>query len=150
MYPWTEVSVTEHTRGTLCTCPCISSTRRSPDAEFMFVWFFYLFKTVNPPATKASAAYPSLRVCNEGDYVKTQMYASLSVDVSPSKANQPIELHWDRRISRALRFITSPIIVSRQPAGSEDEPVMRVFRCVYATRYHAKACNRPACPREWI
>lgn len=77
-------------------------------------------------------------VYNEGDYVKAHLkhkcMLSLSADMSPSKANQLNELHRDRQISRALRFITSPIIVSRHPAGPADEPVMSrvcVLRCVY-------------------
>lgn len=73
-------------------------------------------------------------VCNEGDYGKAHLkhkcMLSLSVDASPSKANQLNELHGDRQVSGALRFITSPIIVSRHPAGLADEPVMPVCVCL--------------------
>lgn len=53
-----------------------------------------------------------------------------------TKANQLNALHWDRQISGAVCFITSPIIVNRHPAGLADEPVMprHVCVCVFASK----------------
>ncbi len=66
-------------------------------------------------------------VCDKGDYteahLKHKCVLSVIVDMSPSQANHLNELQWDRQVSRALRFITPPIIVNRQPAGSADEPL---------------------------
>lgn len=73
-------------------------------------------------------------VCNEGDYIKAHLKhkctLSLSVDMSPSKANQLCELPCDRQISRAIQFINSPFIVSRHPAGPADGTVLPLCVCV--------------------
>lgn len=108
---------------------------------FFFV-FFMVWQEWQPTCNKSLSSlslitcecvYICVCVCDEGDYteahLKHKCMLSVILDMSQWKANHLNELQWDSQVSGALRFITSPIIVNRHPAGSADEPLTTEHVC---------------------